>query len=532
MKKLKFLSLVLVVLMLLSALSACGSSKISKVASFDKILNKDYVEEVTVLNSASHILALDGYSYEDASDDLALFSKDDALSTFRSYIVYNLKNNEVVGTFTGTETLSYNIYLYPYMPLFVVEATSVVNLTTTETYTIKDAKGTDIVTKNSPIADPTPFADMYMIDYALYSEENGVLTKVQDVPENLALSDCDDYTDEYFYVFDDKQAVVYTREFAPVSYWYAPSYVDDANMSLLNNGNILIQYRLPLEDSEKKYDLYEYTSEGNMLKYDLVSIIFDVKKGTEKEIELDYAVSYVMSYNSIMNNLDGEAVFVEDAFENLAYIAPIVDGQVNTSPEVIDFVTMDNNGKIKKSLKIADAQTAGDFEKIGEDKYLVSTLYGQAVVDAKGELVYPINNSSLRVEGKYIVGDRAIYDLSMNVVYNLYDNNAEVIGILDGVIYIKSVQDMDYRVIALRDSGEVEICMYDADAASITSYIPMGEKCYALFNTTTLAYVYYNANGTELYRCQSLLDVIYDGEDMMILRDISATPTAYYAFVK
>lgn len=543
MKKLRILSIVLVVVMLAATLSSCGTKEISKLSSFESVFDKNYTEEVKVLGASQTISEVTGYDLDDRNEYLALFKKADTNGDL--YIVYNLKTSTVVGAYPSTESLEYTVYLDNKSPAYVVVAVTKVSTVPTETtYTLKDATG-----KNIDVLEEAPEAldkigDYYFYDLTLYENKNGALTEVKKVPENLALSEFEElkYNDEYFYLIDDEIIMVFDKEFAFVSSWTAPNNMQDDAFAayVLNNGNIFVQYTEILKDTAEKYDLYDYTDNDVMRKYDLISLIINPENGKTKEVELDYFVENLFTYSDMIKNIEDNGMsnpFKKEAFENLAFIVPIVNGLPDESETAVDIVTFSNNGTIQKSFKLADGQLAGFCMPVDKNIYLVRTVYGEALVDKKGELIEAFYGNNFELVGKYIVTERAIYDLNMEVLYDLKENKATVRKVIDDVIYLEIVTDDDYRILAFENGKTKEICNYDSDAPSRISFIAY-DRFYALCTVTIDAssepaaatYVYYNSDGTEIYRSENRIEVIFSTNDIVISKDVTVDTVKYVEF--
>ena len=165
------------------------------------------------------------------------------------------------------------------------------------------------------------------------------------------------------------------------------------------------------------------------------------------------------------------------------------------------------------------------------------TVYGEALVDKKGELIEAFYGNNFELVDKYIVTERAIYDLNMEVVYDLKENKATVRNVIDDVIYLEIVTDDDYRILAFENGKTKEICNYDADAPSRTSFIDY-DRFYALCTVTidassepaSTTYVYYNSDGTEIYRSENQIEVIFSTNDIVISKDVTVDTVKYVEF--
>ena len=533
MKRRKLLALLSVLMLAAMLLSSCGGAKkISKVSSLEKVLNPEYDFAADVLLSGKALAELNQYAIAEQNDEFILFvgASEQGLPIYK---VFSFRSRAVVQTFANTETTVYTVSLTD-VPAFTATATEGAKTT----YHVYDAAGNSLSTSKHAKAAPSMFADMVLYGNVLYTiENNGALTKAEDLPEALALRAPTDYTDEYFYFYGANSILVYDRAFQPVTAWYAPASAEDFNPSFLNNGNVLVQYKQVLDPNAEEYQLYDTDEDGTVIaKYNLVTKLITPKNGKVKDVDMDYNIQLAISATNLNRQMGEDNPRLADKVENVAYICPIVDRQVDDSDAACDVVLMDNNGKLGKSVKIADGQRAELPHLIGEDIYLVNTLYGRALVNAKGKTLQLINNDDMNIVGGYIIGENAVYDLNMEVAYDLAANDAIVIGTMDDTVLIKKGEDFSlaYNVIALR-GGEVEmICRYEANVDTTRFVSIAGASCYALYNTAAGEYTYYNAAGDSLITTKLLLTVVAESYEngAVVLSGIDGETPVYYVFAE
>ena len=300
--------------------------------------------------------------------------------------------------------------------------------------------------------------------------------------------------------------LVYNTKFEFISAYTMPSFAEDASCYILNNGNVLIQYVVELDPYAEEYDYYEKNDLGATEKYDLVVEIFAPKTGKVTAKDNDFVIAYVETSRDMYDATYDNNPYTDD-FENIAYIFPIVDKKVDTSMIHMDLVLMDNNGKATKSLKIADGQLAELPEKIADDKYIVETVYGYAMVTLKGKTLVSFNND-LEFAGGCIVGERAVYNLNMESVYDLVANKAEVIGSIGNTLFIKAGEEDKYTILALRDGQTTTVCSYNAENESNTVFSIEDEMVYCLYNEASNEYEYFNGAGTSLIKTTYELEIV------------------------
>ncbi len=504
MKKTKLCLMLATVLMLAMLLTSCGGT----VSSVEKFLNVDYDTSSDVLDEFTAATELTGYSLAEINDEFAIFTKvkDETIT----YKIVSMRTGKVVQSIAETKTVC-TFALSNNAPVVFVTKVKTLDTDIETTYLVYDATGALVASSEVCNVAPTMFADLVVYNSVAYSvdEKTGALTKKTTIPEYIALGDCDYWNDDYYYVEDNRQLTVYDQSLNVVSTWMAPSYATGLSAFLLNDGNVLIQYTYELNSAEKKFDFYENTVEGNTEKYDLVSLIFDAKKGETKELELDYVVSVVMTNQELYDEEDDNNMFV-DSFDNIAVILPIVDQKLDYSAANAELVFMNNNAKAGKSLQMVENQGANIPEKIGEDLYLLQTLTNTVIINGKGSVVKAVNNmTTLTQVGTYFVGAYALYDLTLAEVCNFELDKAEVLETLDNTVFVQFETDNGYRIDAYTDGEATTVYTYTKGAAVESTFdFVTGADMYVLTNTANGENRYFNAEGKLLATVSYDLEVV------------------------
>ncbi len=525
MKKTRIVLLTAILLTVVMLMTSC--------ASVGKVLNKKYDVAADVYSSNVILSELTGYEPIEYNGEFILFRSTDGVTV--SNKVFSMNSATVVATFADT-AFTYDIDLYEGLPVFTVTKTEVdINgeggiLDTT--YTLYDSTGASIVTTDYAPASPAAFGEVIVYNFAAYDvAENGALTKACDVPEYLALGGCDYFNDEYYYTLGN-MITVYDHSFNAVATWSFPQYADQSNSFVLNNGDILVQYVYTADEDAKKYDI-STTADGESVKLNLESYIISANNGKAKKLKLDYFVQNVVTNYELY---DKDAEKTENRFtkkfENIAYIVPIVDKKIDLSEANVDIVLMNNKGKAKGSLKLLDGEATGLPRKIGDDLYQVNTLTGGAIVKGSGKLVKAYNNS-LRRCGASFIGEVAIYDLELNVIYNLVENRAEVIGYVGDTVYVRAENDTGYTVLSFRDGASTTLYTYnESDTSPALSFSIVEGVGYKTVDSASGDHKYYNAKGELLATTTyDLVKVSASSEyGIIVMRAASSEDITYHVF--
>ena len=495
MKKTKLFTLVAMLLVVATLLASCGSDAegLAKISSLSSVLNTNYDPYADEKVSASAIDGLDGYTYEESDSDFAVFTKTSYEANEQTIKIVSLRKGAVILSVTSSKEAQYSVELGRTTPTFIVHKQFGEDFSK-DRYTLYDAAGNTVASHSSEIEEPSLFADLILYDSTLYEEdENGNLKEVATIAENLQIDTPDEYNEKYFYFTSKKSVTVYDRNFKLKTLWKMPSDADNSSISVLNNGNVLIQYLMQLDPETTKYDVIDLDDE--VTKYDLHTYILNVETGKTTAVETDYLFAQLVSNYTITENDDKNNNYFAKNFENFAIAYKITDKRIDTT--TTDIVLVNNDGKITSSVKIADHQSDSLPQKIANDTYLVYTEYGRAIINGKGETLLTIQNDSLDIIGSYIVSEKAIYNLKMEVIYSLNQNDATIIGDLNGVIFIaQEINDTTYEVLCLRNGEIITLCTVDT-ASDHSNRFNLDEDggFYYVYRSATAQYSYFNSKG-------------------------------------
>jgi len=362
MKKLKLFGLLAMMLVVATVLCACGNF-----ANLNKVYNEAYDADARQFTAAAVIAELEDFAKVDDNGEFAVFTK--TVDGKLSYKVYSFRKQAVVGTFTNGDTTKVTVATVKDVPTFCVTTETGTGDEAVKTLAYYDVEGKEIVKIDAKamIAGASAVNDkLAIIDTVAYTidEATGLMTKKADIPAYVKYDATLKANDEYFYELGNT-VVIYDIDFKPVAAWNAPSYANGLRSFVLNNGAVLVQYNVELDEDAKKFDFYMGGA-----KFDLVSLVISTK-GNVKDVNLDYTVLEIdTNYDLYDENKATEDNKYTDKFENLAVIARIENQLIDTNERNFDYVLMNNSGKAQKSLKVVDGQT--DLpERISADMFKV-----------------------------------------------------------------------------------------------------------------------------------------------------------------
>lgn len=559
MKKSKILLILAALLVAAMLLTSCGGAKIGTINNLSKYLNTEYDLSYDSIVSGKTVSGLEGYSVDEnmTTDEFVFLYKlstDDEPKVYHK--VLSLASGEIILNFTADKDTQYvfetssspnaifvkeyeldtkkidtetNPMLAALVAAFADGSISIGELLESDikdnistTYTLYDSTGANIASTDD-MDSFYNYADLIVYNYVAYSENeaDGKLVEAAKVPEYIDLGDCSDYTDDYYYdmaTFEDftSKVTVYDKSFNTVFVWTANNYSDDSvyensnTVCVLNNGDILIQYMLVLDEDAEDYDV-SIVKNGVTSKLDLVSELITLKNKKTTQLDLDYVV-YELMRNSELYDDEEEAAenYFNNDFENLAFIYPVVDKKISYGYYDLDLVIMDNKAKAQKSVKINDLQTANFAEKIGDDVFMISTIDGNTTfINSKGKLLTSFSGD-LEVCGSYLVGEAAIYNFSLEVVYDLRANDATCVACVGDTVFVKvKLSDTSankYDVLSLCNGEEKTVYTYDKKKS-----FDITEFGYVIIEEDN--YTYYNEKGEKLITTSLALEYVADSYD-------------------
>ena len=538
MKKLKLLGLLAMMLVVATVLCACGT-----LGNLNKVFNKDFDVTEKLFKEAAEIEDLKDFTLIASNDDFAVFAKD------KEQKVYNFRTNEVAETYKNDDDATYAISLLAGMPAYCVTKTTE-DVVSKEYYDATGENFANVEDVEKEIGAVKTVGDKLLIINAVaYIADlaEGKLEEKGAVPAYVSIDKLGGFNGEYFYAITEgySSVIIYDIDFTPVAIWNAPSYAaESTRMFILNNGAVLVQYSVVLDEDAKKFDYYMGGE-----KFDLVSLVIDTK-GKVKDVDLDYAVMALKPNSEYYDDAKTEEENAyTNKFENIAVIARIEDQKIDLTTINWDLVLMNNSGKAQKSLKLVDGQKVfveGKIilpEKLTADLFEVETAYGTAIINNKGKVQFAATEDVNYFGGYFYVAGRAIYDLEFNVVYDLIENDAAIIGMTGNTIFVEAITEKKDDEAVKKETlafiggaaeGEV-VDTWEKDGKNDKIFkIESSIDGYSIYDPEAKTYTYYAADMTELKTFKAEIKFVAAGNDgdVAIYSVTEDGATKFYAFTK
>ncbi len=427
--------IICIVCCLFCVVMLCTSCSKTDAISVGEFCNSiQYSEDFFSPKNLERVDALKNLSYDSSKTTGYLVVLSDTENN--EWKVYNAKTEKVILDLDKADTeglYTVDVYGVPFL-LVQTEKNSKTNTT------VYDASGTVVLKKASALTTDSfgltgEGLDLFTIDGSIYRLNGETASLVIDNPFFGNLSSIDYATDSYYYDISSDTVTVYNHSLEMVFFWESP-YAEGSsygNISLLSGDKLLFQLNRPLPFTEKKYDY----SRSNQ-KYDLISMIIDVKTGEEKELDLDYAVISVDYFAS-----DIENEYTVNGIENIATIAKIKDKKV--LQEVV--VSLGSEKAEIVAELFTEAKNCSEIEPFSEDRFLMTCKNGDKyLLDNTGKKIGKFGGSYDYKNNKYLAKGGALYDFNLNLVYNYSDDGKSLVMWMNDTVIFSEYDDETSKI--------------------------------------------------------------------------------------
>ena len=510
MKK-KLLVLVAMLLCVVTVLASCASSM-----KFEKVVGDGtYNDENPTLTTIAKLDVKGEIELEDSEGDLVIFKETSEETGLSTYTVYNVALGKNVWTGTETKTESGENYTRVRYEVSLLEqwgttilSVMTMNLTATKTEDDYDydtkidvkamaADGTEFLSitdvKESQMMNSWFVEDLLCLDGKVYRiADDGTValafewSALRGKPEEDLRK-----LGNFYFEGDDDYIDIYDASLNLIGTYYLPSYAEEGDFYVLSNGNILIQYSVMQDIMAEDYDYIE-----SMAKFNLHSFLFNAETGKLKELDLDFVVEDVWSYDA-----DDEDWYFNEKIENVAWVSYIVDQRIDTSDAAIKMVALSNNGKDAGAIDnlIPNMDCEGLWH-VATNRWIASNMAGQDfLLNEKGEILGEVSGIDWdEANANFFVLNGKIYDWDLNVKVDLSEQKCDDYEILEHSVLFEN-EDGELKLYV---NGEVKTLIDKATAeAGKRDLEILSDNLYVIIDTATegkVKYELYNDAGTLL----------------------------------
>ncbi|MBE6566395.1 MAG: hypothetical protein E7659_04740 [Ruminococcaceae bacterium] len=557
-------------LLALAAMMICVAMMLSSCAlftsdmKFKKVVQKDFEPETNPTPTGVTKLDIKGELQDDYhyySDDLIIFIDTNESDGLKTTTVYNVATNETIWTGADSESksggknveITYSVELES---MHIGEETVELAYITKETATVGDgdvdleyditviteAKD-EIVTledvDEDEIDNSWQKADLLCIGDKVYRiSEDGKASfafdwnDLREVPNSL------EKAGDYYVYYEDREVYIYDANLNMTAAYSAPLYSPEfgsdgmdefsidgwCNMSLLSNGNVLVQYVVRQDDYAKKYT---FLLEGQ--KYNLYSVLVQAKNGKTKDLSLDYLIQ-ITAPGYIVSDLG-----LSEKIENLGIGFAIEDQRINMDENAVKMLSINNKGKVVGVVQdpVPNAYLGEGFEAVAKNRWEVYTVDGRSfLLNEKGDVIGEISGSTGQNNSVLLAGKK-VYDWSLNLKVDLADEDAERIEIMQNSVVFHT--DKDEVKLFVKGEMKTLISQNQADSGKY-AFAKLSDGVYMITDKsgTDPQYKIYNEEGTLL---STITDKVYapmvtvvasNGALLLVAENTDGSGVVYY----
>ncbi len=324
---------------------------------------------------------------------------------------------------------------------------------------------------------------------AYYVKDGQVLVEGYNPLESEYFSKSTEYHGCYYYLSEDRVFVFNGN--GEIRYEYiVPSYASEANIFVLENGNVFVQYVYEVIEGEE----YDYIKGAK--KYKIVSILANIMQMTETMPSLDYIVNSIYNSYTTENFRDMFTVRVS----NIARITEIKNNRIDTNEPSKYISLSDNLIELFSYFDIVNG--ALNISRVSNDRYLVSTATGNILVSGSSVVIGQVNNYKCITE-KYILSGGRIYDHDLVMIYDLTIDGFTFYDTVGDNIILSKLVDEKTVYYLFDGNGTTEICSSESFSLGIEGYSVKNDDG---------SYSYYNEIGKFIAKTDGYVNWIYSNE--------------------
>ena len=499
-----------------------------------KVIDGSLYEKESVPSQIVNASGLEGKTYQYSSGELAYFVGKFAGSQYDIHVVYNLLKNEVVFTQTEGRTTNCEVTVSSVndCAYFVVtlstcsEKNGYADWSETDyKTTLYDASGNEKATVSKDIeASKNNSFLVFDETYFEVDKETGINKLFEKSPLGKTPS-IDLVCGDYYIATEDDIVIVYDKQMKIVSSYVLPGYAEQTGGGVLSDEKLIFQYTVEVDPENNKYDIFE---DGE--KYDVYTVVFNVKNGKAKEIKCKYIIEYVGYLDGDLGDDVHEQMGINDKLNAIGFVYPIVDQRIDDSIGYI--ASFDKNGKVKLFDKFEGLDVTG-IKLVNTNRWAVNTTAGVTyLVNEKFEVIGDVTEVNFFYDAgdvyndKYIAAGGKLYDYNLNEVFDFDAEDLDVVTMLSSSVIFKDSNDY-----YLYNGELTQLTLSEEMTGLLDSKIIkrfdrcLGSNCYGVYDYTNerdVRYIIYNCEGKELInlsvnRTYFSVNVEYSYEDQALI---------------
>ncbi len=531
-----------IVLALALLLSACGGASISDTPK-DNVLKLYKPNNINLPAYELSDLSVNGTINSNCSEGL-FYATNEALATGTiTYTVYDFATLSAIFSIDDTATDDYSsISIKLYDDFFVVVCKD--KLTSEFTTNLMNKEGANIATAEGEVypkdfiagdiyADSVNLYDLaglFTFDGDLYSCREGVITLVKkemSVPSQIPVSYL--YTNEYYWVDFGERYVAFDKDLNEVAEYKLPSYAEDSLVEIMKNGNLFVQYSVPVDQESTEYDYIDDDT-----KYNLYQYVYSIKNNELKEIDFGGYISYVvpieenkadMPYGDYTYNVDQNDVALAIAYR-------IENKRINENESIVCVINKDN--VITKTY--SNPSNFSIRHLLSNDRFLVMN-YNKGmyqIVDSKLKVYGEFKSSAFNYydfNGAFIIVDGDLYNHDFKLIYEANEESEITLGV--NMAYVtENVPDSEYYsvyVINAGDTAKGDVFFTYSETNNVQFVLSDLFMCVRTITNASTTYSYYVNGKAVISDSATTYSYVAANQDVIIVSTVVDGETVYKA---
>ena len=336
----------------------------------------------------------------------------------------------------------------------------------------------------------------------------------------------------YSYSKDGKDGIwIYDLSCNLVASWIAPNYaVGDVEDYVLEDGNVVIQYFVKIDDTAEDYDLiFSNSYLGHNGKYNLVTLIMNKESGDVDEHDVDYLIFDLFPMDLAEGDVD---YYDKDKIKNFAIIARIEDRRINENDLSFEYVNLDNDLSIDDVIR--NSEESASVRPISPDRYILSYANGSyALLDENFDEIGRLTESPYYYGPYFLLGEERIYDKNLTLLYTVDDDDTICRRFTDALLVAKKTSEGTDYVLYAANGEQKTVLSINRESTSAIDYLGSGEY-FSIVSTASngdKTYTYYNTNGDVITSQSFKLSYFYNTESFSVLIGTGSDgKTVWYKF--
>ena len=451
--------------------------------------------------------------------------------------LYDMVANKKIWSFTKTDKTSLDsidpIQVDEDLALYVIVVKTVGEEEDTYKTTIINQNGAEIASADDKETATLKLDLIFFNDIVYRIDAEGKIAKAFDYNFTAGIPSISEYNESYYFAVDSKGIAVYDLDLKLVAAHKYPSYASGVKSLVTNDGNVLFQYSLELPE-----DATDYTYLNGTKKMQLISGLYNVKKNTVEDLDLDYVIADGYSRSVKDSYAADDLLDYNEKFEQIVLAYDIVDERIDKSDAAVKLYAINGEGKVKATInELIMAQGYNEPVAVAPNRYVVENYLGQALLlDEDGAVIGDVSEVDTpehdNFKAAYMVVDGKLFNYDLKMIYDYEEAELTVAKLYDNCALFVN-EDGEYFL--FKNGAATKIIEKPAEGATTVKSLTYKDNYFVITtvnaadNKTT--YEYYNVDGAKINVESKNFTIVatYDGYMLAKTTDTEGK-AVYYRF--